>query len=403
MSRILIAWELGGGYGHLASLAPLAEQLIERGHQVYFALRDLSDAERMLGKLDCPLLQAPVRLQHQLGLRSANTYAELLALIGYLDSGAMTGRVKAWRGLFDLVRPEVLIAEHAPTALLAARGLPLLCMAVGTGFSCPPATRPMPALSSLGAVPDAALLKLEAQVLENVNLVLARIGAPALEALGDVYAVDDQLVCTFAELDPFAVHRTCAHYAGPRGLGGHGEAPRWPERGTQRVFGYLKTEMPDFEALVRYLSTSPQAVLAHVPGMPAAFVQRFSSESLILSQEPVNLKAVAQEADGAICLAGHGATCQLLLAGCPVLLAPTQVEQRLTAERVCAVGAGLMATNNHGSTPYPSLIGQLLSDATLRAGAQSFAERHRSFDEHSAIMNSVQRIEDVVAGAATGP
>ena len=397
MSRILIAWELGGGYGHLASLAPFARRLIERGHQVYLALRDLSRAELMLGGLGCTLLQAPIRQQIQVGLHSASTYSELLALVGYLDGPGMTGLIKAWRGLFDLVRPDVLIAEHAPTALLAARGLNLHRVVIGNGFVCPPPTRPMPALSLSAEAPDAARLEVEARVLENVNGVLARIGAPPMEALGDLYVADDQLLCTFEDLDPFAAHRPGARYAGPRGLGWKGVAPRWPARGTQRVFAYLKAEASGFEALVRHLSTSPEAVLMHVPGMPARFVDRFSSPSLALSPEPVNVSVVAGECDGAICPAGQGTICHVLLAGCPVLLIPAQLEQRLMAERVATMGAGLMADPSQGPPPYPSLIRRLLTDAGLRAGARSFAERHGSFDERRAVVDMVRRTEALVA------
>ena len=44
VARILFTWELGGGLGHLANMAPLAEGLAQAGHQVYVALRDLTSA-----------------------------------------------------------------------------------------------------------------------------------------------------------------------------------------------------------------------------------------------------------------------------------------------------------------------------------------------------------------------
>ena len=38
---VVIAWELGGGLGHLGRLRPLAEQLIQRGQRVAFLVRDV--------------------------------------------------------------------------------------------------------------------------------------------------------------------------------------------------------------------------------------------------------------------------------------------------------------------------------------------------------------------------
>ena len=37
MSRILIVWELGAGYGHLETFPDLAFGLRQRGHEVVFA------------------------------------------------------------------------------------------------------------------------------------------------------------------------------------------------------------------------------------------------------------------------------------------------------------------------------------------------------------------------------
>ena len=64
MARFLLAWELGGGMGHVVPLAQVAEPLVQRGHEVHFVLRDLSAARAGLGALaSAPrvrLWQAPV-------------------------------------------------------------------------------------------------------------------------------------------------------------------------------------------------------------------------------------------------------------------------------------------------------------------------------------------------------
>jgi len=61
MANILLAWELGGGLGHLSALRPMVTGLAEKGHRVFAALRDLSRADRMFGAVEVSFLQAPFR------------------------------------------------------------------------------------------------------------------------------------------------------------------------------------------------------------------------------------------------------------------------------------------------------------------------------------------------------
>src|SRR5256885_10808551 len=83
MSRILCVWELGTGYGHLGRLLPVALQLRERGHEVVFALRDLTHAEAFLGRRGFRLLQSPTWMGERRGGESSLTYAEIPANLGF--------------------------------------------------------------------------------------------------------------------------------------------------------------------------------------------------------------------------------------------------------------------------------------------------------------------------------
>lgn len=51
MSRILFAWELGGGYGHLGPFRPIAEALLAQGHELTLAVRDVERAHAVFGSL----------------------------------------------------------------------------------------------------------------------------------------------------------------------------------------------------------------------------------------------------------------------------------------------------------------------------------------------------------------
>jgi hypothetical protein len=50
-------------------------------------------------------------------------YADILLRFGYADSNDLLGLVVAWRELMRLTGFELVLADHAPTAILAARTL----------------------------------------------------------------------------------------------------------------------------------------------------------------------------------------------------------------------------------------------------------------------------------------
>jgi glycosyltransferase involved in cell wall biosynthesis len=205
---ILFAWELGGGLGHLMQILPLAEDLARDGHRVWVALKDLTRAADVLGRAGVSFLQAPapagpVRIPRPLG------YAQLLLNVGFAGDKELFARACAWRNLFRMTRPDLIVAEHAPTALLASRGLSVRRALLGPGFYCPPdepddgrlwgQLRPLPAGARLDT-----LRAQEASLLAGINRLLENWKAPPLERLGRFYeGVDENFLTTLPELDPF--------------------------------------------------------------------------------------------------------------------------------------------------------------------------------------------------------
>ena len=150
MSRILLTWEMGGGYGHLVRLRAFAEPLIAAGHEVSFALHELRLAPRYLSDLDARWLSAPsggVRAQKPLALKS---FPEILLMQGFNDADALYARMRAWHGIYDLVQPDLVIYDHSATAMLAYRGRDARQVAVGTGFFNPPPVSPLASVSPYG-------------------------------------------------------------------------------------------------------------------------------------------------------------------------------------------------------------------------------------------------------------
>jgi 3-hydroxyisobutyrate dehydrogenase-like beta-hydroxyacid dehydrogenase len=147
MATVLMTWELGGGLGHTTLLAPIAKRLLKRGHRVVAALRDLSRAEAVMGRIGVELLQAPVKTRRRVdGVRLPHTFAHILDHVGFADAQELSGMVQAWGNLYSMIRPDLIVFDHSPTAMVAARGFAARRVAIGTGFTCPTDEYPLPNL-----------------------------------------------------------------------------------------------------------------------------------------------------------------------------------------------------------------------------------------------------------------
>jgi UDP:flavonoid glycosyltransferase YjiC (YdhE family) len=94
-----------------------------------------------------------------------------------------------------------------------------------------------------------------------------------------------------------------------------------------------------------------------------------------------------------ICHASHQMTAQALLAGKPVLLLPTQLEQFLIMRRLVRYGAGLGIAPEVPNADYPSALKALADNPEYAAKAREFAERYAGHSRAVALATMVARIE----------
>ena len=401
MARVLFIWEAGADYGHLMRLASLGRELVRRDIAPVFALRDLTHVQTLLGDLPCTVLQSPTWQGVVSGLPPPLGPAETLLRLGFLHPQALAGMVRAWRALIELVQPDLLVLDFAPTALLATRGLQLPRVLLGDTFALPPRRTPLPPYRWWR--PESALRMAESErhALEGANTVLAQWGQPAMARLSDLYEADETLVTAYEEFDQFPGRDAAGerlHYWGALPGLEAGDAPDWPKVDGPRVFAYLKPRARDFDAVLAALKALPVAVALHAPGMSVAARRQHLAANLRFHARPLRMADVLSQAALGICHAGAGTTQALITAGIPALLLPEHVEQMMTARRAAELGAALVVDHEKPPPNLKRLLQRLLDEAAFTDAARAVQARHAGDDPVQRLQRVVDRLVQWLPG-----
>jgi UDP:flavonoid glycosyltransferase YjiC (YdhE family) len=389
LSRILMAWELGGGFGHVAELRALAVRLRELGHTCVFAVRALESAGEMLEPKLGPVVQAPVRLGPGLTPVPVQfSYSSLLHNIGFDHPVGLAARLEAWRQIMRIYRIERVVADHSPIAQIAARSLGLPCSSIGPGFYMPPLQRPLPSFQPWLNIDPQTLADNDAKVLLELNLALHRLRLPAYDSLLDIFAGCERFLLTYRELDHYE-GRNGEAYAGVPEVAA-GSAPEWPAGDGPRVFAYLRPH-PQLETMLKVLAASRARVLLRVAEIDTGQLAAFVRPGLALLAHSVHMRQAAEQCDAYLQYAAHGTVAEMLLAGKPGVLWPDQVERTLVARRAQQLGAAVVAPMQ-GPFDLAGALERALTDPALRRSAETFAERYRQQDRASIIAAVAQRI-----------
>lgn len=409
MSRFFGAWELGGGLGHAGRLQPLARALRQRGHEVTLCLRDLVQTQPLLAELALPCLQAPVWLHRTRGLPEPPvSIAEILLGCGYWHAEHLAALVGGWLAALRLARADVVFADWAPTATLAARIAGVPTASVGMGFWMPPDATPIPPFRDWEPIAPGRVEDAERRVLDNVNQVLAQHGAAPLPRLAPLFGGDRPLLCTWPETDHYARPPAGVRYFGPNFLPDTGVAPTWPAGTGPRVFAYLKAAHPDHAAVLAALDALGCAVECYLPEVCAGLAPPVESARIHYASGPVDLTRACRDAQLVICLAGQATAVQALLQGVPLLLLPLTAEQFVLARSVeRTTGAAINAGRVARPVDYRGLLAALLHEPAYRDSAALFAERYRGFSHARQVQALADEIEALAPGDAaargTGP
>lgn len=373
MTKILITWELGGGLGHLTPMLALAEHMQNKGHQVALASRDLFTAGSLFQSLPITFYQAPHRVEpFKSYFDPPVTYGNLLHNIGFGSETGLLALSSAWISIFNGCKPDVVLFEHSPTAVFAARGFSFRKAVIGTGFSVPPT--PLPVIRPWVKLPQLQMSEEHGRTVEIANLVARQIGCPTLKSLDEVYENVEIFLRTYPELDHFG-RREGARYIGVH-LDTTGRNPQWPYGDGPKIFAYLKPFQGFREAVAEiYKLKLPSIVFC--PGLRSPEVTELEAAfpSIAFTTDRLSIELVVKSCDIAICHGGHGMVARMLIAGIPVIAIPLQLEQTLLSQRLTESGAGIHLAFKD-IAQLTNAVKHLLSNADYYDAAKQIANKY---------------------------
>ncbi len=395
MANLLFAWELGAGLGHIAPCRTLFEKLLQRGHTLTLVLRDLSRAKTIYEGLNLAVLQAPVKTYLPANnVNNAITYTHILHNAGFESLDELDGLVSAWRKLYELTDPDLVLTDYSPTALLALRGFRARRMTIGCGFLIPPDTYPFQNMRPWQPFDSEAAKADEDEICQQINQVLARHAQPPLERIGQLYGeVDDTVLTTYPELDHYCERRGGTYWGVRRGF--RGADFQWPAGSGPRIFAYLRPS-PHIESVLLALKNTGHPTVLCADQIPAETLKKFECETLRVETRLINIQQVAAECSLAVLNGNHDTSCALLLAGKPVIFVPLTLEHWMFAVTVQRIGAGMLVNPDRPGEFESKFATLLSSTAIYTKAAQRFAARYAQNDLAQVEDLLVKRIEEIL-------
>ncbi len=382
--RALFAWELGNNIGHVTQIIDVANNLSRQSWEVFFALKNLSVAKEFKKDIGNRLFQAP----HAPPTLTANeplTYADDLRGCGYEDPQNLAKLIQCWRDMFDLIKPDALIAQAAPTALLASQGYEFKTFCFGNSYDVPPISTPMEPLQFWTNYSPLFLLKRERLIVENINLALNSTGSLSIENFSDILKCDKTFLCAFPETDHYLSRSKTLDekdYYGPVFQIDSGREMNWKKGAYKRIFAYIRPESQAFQMITKTLSQLPDNydIIIAAPGICPQYANSIKSKNLRISNKIIKLHKLLYKCNLAISHASSGITSVFAMKGIPVLMFPNHIEQLMFAQTISSWHGGKISTPPYSVRKIIVEIEFLLSDNKVKASTQKISKKYNGYD-----------------------
>lgn len=398
MKTLVYCWEMGSGFGHVGPFSPVAKRFLSDGWRVVLIVKDLGRVAPFFEFGEVDVLQAPIKNSYPVPhVAEPPTYGHMLFNMGYQHADELAAQVEAWRHLFTFLQPDLLVFDHSPTAMLAARGLSAPQATFGTGFCCPPATEPLPLLAEWRPMPEAQRRRDEAELTDRVNAVLSRGKQPPLVSLASLFReIDAHLLTTWPELDHYGTRPDTTYYGTwslHRVAVADPVVEQWQLSGGKKVFAYVNP-MKGLSHLVTCLGKADAETLMVINSADVRPLQQLAKPNVRIVDRLVSLRSVLECGDVAILNGSHNSVAEFLLAGIPLLVLPLHLEQAILGKRIESLQAAAVALPQDAEGVSRQLHAILQRPERL-AGAREFRARHAGQSDTERVERVFDRLREL--------
>lgn len=366
---ILLAWELGSGLGHVMRLLRLSARISRHRLRLMVAARD-PIAAQMLAAHGIEVVQAPVwpSGSSSSGPQSSASMADSLGSCGFADEQTLRTLLSAWDRMLTSIEPDLVVADYAPAAALAARGrVPLIL--VGTGFTLPPDNMKTFPLLHQASPP----IWPEATILDCVNRALKTIGSEPIERLPQIFAGNYRSVQTFALLDPYRSCRTEPADGPVVKL-----MPTARQSSADTIFAYLRHHRHLGPAALEALLPFAKRLRIFAPGISEGQLAGLAIRGAKIESSPPPLASVLASTCLLVHLGGANAACEAIAAGVPQLVLSVDIEKELNGRAIEQAGIGrLIKIHDSAAKLSSDLIQSMIDDDRMAVRTAGFGYQHR--------------------------
>jgi hypothetical protein len=356
VARILLAWELGQGFGHLQRLLPIALELRSRGHECFLFVREVHSAHAVLKAHGMPFLPIPRLARAVEHSTRQNQPVDLVVDADFSDAPRLGLKVDIWDNILSVTKPDVLVADTSPTACLAARGTEVITVVVGNGTFVP--------------ANDGSDIALPPAILESVNTVQRARSRPPVDSLADIYSAKKMFITTLPELDKLNSQRSEETRCGPlKPL-----PPPTDAEPSVDYFAYLANPH-DIDIILEGLAGSGLRGSVFIRDVATETVHAFRERGLTIHTSPRDLPDELSRAALLIHHAGPGTMEVAMAVGRPQLLLPIYPEQAYYAQAALRLGVAGAVSRRAPLTPkrVADAARMLARHAELKDKARAFS------------------------------
>ena len=399
MAKILFAYEFGAGLGHLSILSAVARPFV-REHQVAFAGPDVPLATSYLTPLFGEAIrvhQAPRWSPAESRIKEFGTFCHTLAETLYLFAFDEEIRLRlacdTWSRIVEAERPDVVVADSAPTARLALEArVPMVV--VDTGYTVLPDSRVLPSLRPWQRDVTPRSRSVEARICASVNDQRTALKGKPVDYLGDLFRGDATFVSTLPEFDPYAAFRGSDPYV-PFAIPDFAVGRPLLDRTGIPIFAYLPGVHPAVPPVIEALNEIDHASRLYVSGVDPAQVARLCRSHVRIHATPADLSTILPECKVVIHHAGLGTTLSAMVAGTPQLTLPAMLENQITAGGLERSGSSI----NLQIPPVPTkndivaYLNTLIDDHRFEMSARDVAGRMGDLRRSDSLIQVVKAVD----------